>query len=95
MGSIPISSLCPVCDRPIEDKGSWHHFLPKSRGGRQVTLIHRICHSKIHSLWTNRELETTYNTPEAVRAHPDMVRFIQWLQNKPPTYHDRSLKRRR
>lgn len=61
-----------------------HHFLPKSEGGRERRWVHRVCHRKLHSLFTERELARDYATPEAVRAHPEMARFIGWLRGKHP-----------
>ncbi len=43
-----------------------------------ATICHD-CHQAIHATFTNRELETTYNTPEALLTHDGlraMVRFI-------------------
>ena len=65
---------CPVCGRemiagPSVDR---HHWQPKSRGGREAQPLHLICHRKLHSLFTEKELSTTYDTPEAVRQHPQM-----------------------
>ena len=60
-----------------------HHFVPRSEGGREAVPVHRVCHRKLHSLWTERELAQLFSTPEAIRAHPEMQRFIRWLQRKP------------
>ncbi len=63
-----------------------HHFLPKSEGGRERRWVHRVCHRKLHSLFTERELARDYATPEAVRAHPEVDRFVRWLRRKPPEF---------
>lgn len=63
-----------------------HHFVPRSEGGRVAEPLHRVCHRKLHSLWTERELATLYNTPEAIRAHPEIARFVAWLRRKPPEF---------
>lgn len=63
-----------------------HHFLPRCEGGRETRWVHRVCHRKIHSLFTERELATTYDTPAALRAHPEMARFIGWLRGKHPEF---------
>jgi hypothetical protein len=63
-----------------------HHFVPRSEGGRVAVPLHRICHRKIHSLWSERELATRFSTPEAIREHPEMKRFVRWLAGKPPEF---------
>ncbi|MDX6748931.1 HNH endonuclease signature motif containing protein [Geminicoccaceae bacterium 1502E] len=79
---------CPVCGRPMVAGASVdrHHFLPKSRGGREREWVHRICHRKIHSLFTEAELERNYALPERLRAHPEMARFISWVARKPAEF---------
>jgi hypothetical protein len=37
-------------------------------------------------LWTERELAQLFSTPEAIRAHPEMQRFVRWLRRKPPEF---------
>jgi hypothetical protein len=63
-----------------------HHFVPRSEGGRDAVPLHRVCHRKLHSLWTERELATAFSTPEAILAHPEIRRFVLWLQRKPPEF---------
>lgn len=63
-----------------------HHFLPRAEGGRVATPVHRICHRKLHALWTERELAQLYQTPDAIRAHPDIQLFVRWLHGKPPEF---------
>ena len=63
-----------------------HHFLPRTEGGRAVAPVHRICHRKLHTLWTERELARFYSTPEAIRGHPEIQRFVRWLRGKPPEF---------
>lgn len=83
---------CPLCGRPMVEGPSVneHHLVPKSRKGRETVTIHRICHSKIHSLFTERELALHYNTPEKLQAHPEIERFIKWVSKKDPEYKDRN-----
>jgi hypothetical protein len=73
---------CPLCGRPMLKGASVdrHRWQPKSRGGRQAEYLHRICHRKLHSLYTSKELATEVNTPEKARHHPEMQVFIRWVQ---------------
>lgn len=85
---------CPICDRDMPDDSAIcdkHHFLPKCRGGVETQYVHRICHRKIHSLFTEKELEKDYHDPIRVRAHPEMAKFIAWVQKKLPEYNDHSI----
>lgn len=83
---------CPICGRPMLAGPSVdrHHFVPKSRGGRETGHVHRICHRKIHSLWTERELEQAWSDPETIRTHPAMRTFLAWLADKHPEFYVRT-----
>ena len=86
--------ICPLCSRPIpaEAKQSHHHLIPKLRGGKggPTILVHQICHNEIHATLTETELARLYNTPDALRAHPQLAKFFAWVAKKPPTFHRRS-----
>lgn len=87
--------ICPICLRPIPaSEQDAHHFIPKSRGGRETQLLHRICHRQIHALFDETTLARDYNTPEALREHPDMTRFIDWVAQRPPGFRGTVRKRR-
>jgi hypothetical protein len=93
MKSKPLAlGACDLCGRPMVAGASVdaHHFVPKCEGGRERTPLHRICHRKIHSLFTERELAQTYSTPAALLAHPDIQNFVRWVSKKPPEYYDRN-----
>ncbi len=81
---------CPVCGREMIDGPSVdrHHWVPKSAGGRATDFIHVVCHRMIHRVFDERELATTYADPEAVRAHPEIARFVAWVRKQPPEYVD-------
>ncbi len=69
-----------------------HHFIPKSQGGTadDWQWVHRICHRKLHSLFTDQELAELYSTPQAIHAHPQMASFIKWVRRKSPEFYSRS-----
>lgn len=83
---------CPICGRVMLSGSSVdeHHFVPKSRKGREKQFVHRICHRKIHSLFSEKALEQTYNTPEALMQDEEMRKFVAWVVRKPPEYYDGS-----
>jgi hypothetical protein len=71
-----------------------HHWQPRSLGGRVAEPLHLICHRKLHSLFTDKELATTYTNPEVVQQHPQMRTFIRWVRRRPPEFIDRHKKPR-
>ena len=87
-----IIGKCVICQRDMVEGSSIdkHHFTPKSQGGKETTIIHRICHSKIHSLFTEKELAINYNTPEKLLQVDDIQKFIKWVSKKEIDYYERS-----
>ena len=84
---------CPICDREMW-KGYFvdkHHFLPKCKGGRETEWVHQVCHRKIHSVFTERELAKKYNTAESVKEHPEMIKFVNWISKKDPDFYDKTV----
>jgi len=87
-----IIGSCPICDRDLW-KGpriDRHHFMTKCKGGRETEYVHKICHRKIHSLFTESELAKEYYDPEKVKAHPEIQKFISWVKKKEPDFYDRN-----
>lgn len=78
---------CPLCGRPMPpDSSDRHHWIPRSQGGSRADWIHRICHTKLHSLFSERELALHYSSPERLLAHDDVARFVKWVRKMPPSY---------
>ncbi|MBY6141614.1 HNH endonuclease [Leisingera daeponensis] len=91
--------VCPLCGRPIP-KGvaqSLHHLIPKLKGGKggPAALLHDICHREIHATLTEAELARDYSTPETLRTHPRLAKFIAWVQKRPPAFRSRVPGKRR
>ena len=78
---------CFLCGRPLGQRIEWHHVVPKSRGGRETAPIHPICHRIIHRLLTNKEIERSYASADALRAHSEIAKFIAWVADKDPDFH--------
>ena len=78
---------CFLCGRPLGRRIEWHHPVPKSRGGRDVSPVHPICHRTIHATLDNRTLAEAYASADALRAHPDIARFLAWIADKDPDFH--------
>lgn len=86
--------ICALCDRPLGARIEWHHWIPKSRGGRDVAALHPICHRAIHATISNAELARSFASAATLRAHPDIARFLGWVAKKPPDFHAPTLRRR-
>jgi hypothetical protein len=86
--------ICALCRRPIPPgaRQSLHHLVPKLRGGKggETVLLHQICHNEIHAALSETEIARNYATPEALRAHPRIARFLRWVEKKPPAFHART-----
>ena len=91
--------VCPLCGRPIPPgaRQSQHHLTPKLKGGKggPTVLLHQICHNEIHATLTEAEIAREYSTMEALRGHPRLSAFIEWVATKPPAFHKRSAGGRR
>lgn len=74
---------CPVCTRP-NYYPSDHHMVPKSRGGRTTKTICRDCHKAVHSLFTNKQLEKTYHTVEALMTDERFAKMVVFLRKQDP-----------
>lgn len=88
---------CPLCGRLLAKPFNEHHLIPVSKGGRHGPTVdlHLICHNKIHSLFTEKELAKSHYSIELLQAHSDMQKFIKWVSKKPPHYYDRNKKAKR
>ena len=91
--------VCPLCHSPLppDVSQSLHHLIPKLKGGKggPVILMHHICHREIHATLTEAELAREYNTPEKLRAHPRLAKFIAWVSKRPPGFQSKVPGRRR
>jgi len=77
-------NICQLCMRPIpKSQLDAHHLIPKSRGGVDTVILHRLCHRQIHALLTESQLARNYSTIAALRSHPEITKFIEWISTKP------------
>jgi len=88
---------CPLCGRDMIEglHVNKHHLMPKSLGGRDAFWIHVVCHNKIHSLFTLRELQHHYHTFERLREHEEIQKFVRWVRKKGPGFKTRHRQARR
>lgn len=89
-------AVCPLCGRGVpESQQDAHHLVPRSHGGKQTEILHRICHQQIHALLTEAELAKHYNSIEALLAHPAVAAFVAWVRTKPDGFFGRTRKSQR
>jgi HNH endonuclease len=90
---------CQICDRAITERSYWdeHHLIPVSKNGRYTERVklHRICHEKIHSIFTEAELASYYNTVDRLLTNEDMRKFVKWVKKKPPEFYTTTKKQKR
>jgi len=85
---------CAICGR--EEVLTRHHLIPRTRHSnkrnkkefnrREVKAtvgICRPCHSQIHAVLSEKDLEREWNTVEKLRAHPEIAKFGEWIANRP------------
>jgi hypothetical protein len=85
--------ICPLCERPIPPSApsSLHHLVPKLKGGKggPTVRLHHICHKEIHASLTEAELARSFSSLDALKSHPHLVKFIQWVSKRPPEFSSR------
>ena len=86
---------CPICERPLTPNAQKHHLIPKTFKGKKTVQLHPICHRKIHSLFTERELYNYYHTIDRLINHPDIVKFIKWVKKKDPEFYSKTKESKR
>ncbi|MBE7942837.1 HNH endonuclease [Ramlibacter aquaticus] len=91
----PAEPICPLCLRPVPPaEQDAHHWVPRSRGGRETAILHRICHRQVHALLDEDALARQYHSAQALLGHPQVAAFARWVSSKPPHFHERTRKSR-
>lgn len=85
---MPAARVCPLCQRPSARASRTIISFPAPTKGRETVAVHPICHRKIHSVLTERELKDAFHTIPALRAHPDIATFLKWIAAKDPDFHE-------
>lgn len=88
---------CPLCSRALIDGPSVneHHLVPRAWRGREKIRMHRICHNKIHAVFTERELAQYYHTFDRLLESEEIRKFVSWVRKKDPAYYDAHRPQRR
>ena len=85
---------CAICGR--DETLTRHHLVPRTRHRnkrnkrdfdrkevKRTVGICRPCHSQIHAVLSEKELERGYRTVEALLAHPEVAKFAEWIATTP------------
>lgn len=90
-GYIKFFDVCPICGRAYDRTMTAHHLIPHAKKGKETVVLHSICHSKIHSIFTNAELNNYYHTIDRIMEREEMVKFAKWVAKKGPNYKDSNI----
>ena len=88
--------ICELCSRQVREL-TRHHLIPQTRHSNRrnkrdfersdvkhrIALLCRPCHAHIHATLPNKQLEREFNTVEALAAHPEIARFVDWIETRP------------
>ena len=79
---------CPLCGRPLIPGPTIdeHHLVPRSQGGKEKFLVHKVCHQKIHQVFTEKQLARQFSSWEQLQSHEDIAVFIEWVKKRPPEF---------
>ncbi|WP_031499819.1 hypothetical protein [Bryobacter aggregatus] len=91
--------LCELCGRK-QLALTRHHLFPRSRqkkprfqrlhtkqeGMTEIAMLCKGCHGFVHQILTEKELEQSYHSIGALREHPAISKFVEWLSKKPPGF---------
>lgn len=89
-----MEGTCVICGR--EETLTRHHLIPRTRHSnkknkrdfdrvvvKRTVGICRPCHSQIHLLLTEKQLEREWNSVDKLRTHPELMKFAEWIASKP------------
>ncbi len=89
-----MTGACAICGR--EETLTRHHLIPRTRHHnkrnkrefdrgtvKEVVGVCRPCHSQIHQLLSEKQLEREYNSIDKLRSHPELAKFAEWIRLKP------------
>jgi len=81
---VGILGSCPLCGSDMIEGESIdrHHLVPKSRKGKDAELVHLVCHRKIHSVLSEKQLDASWHTWQRLQEHPDIAQFIIWVRKQ-------------
>lgn len=64
--------------------------MPKTFKGKDQFPMHKICHRKIHSVFTEKQLFREFYTWDALKANEEIAAFVEWVAKKEPGFYSRT-----
>ena len=100
-------TVCGLCGREV-NKLTKHHLIPRTRHKNKknkrtftrqevkerVAYFCRSCHSHVHAIFTEKELENKYNTIAEISEHPEIRKFVSWIKEKPAHFKVRAKRKK-
>lgn len=89
-----MSEACELCGRTTVPL-TGHHLVPKARHNKKVkrelskeqrnakSMLCRPCHTQIHLLFTEKELERQYFTIDLLKTNERVLDWILWVSKRP------------
>lgn len=79
----PEVSRCALCEREVAYVNR-HHLIPRSEGGTITDTVELCldCHHTLHRFYRNRTLSREFSTIEALRADPEIARYLAWVRKQ-------------
>ncbi len=80
---------CELCAREMKNL-TVHHLIPRQHTKRKNLEISptidicSACHRQIHVLFDNKHLAQELNTIKALKAEPQMRKFLTWVRKQNP-----------
>ena len=80
--------ICELCG--VAEAYDRHHSVPRSRGGGgSLKLLFCFpCHSMVHSVMCNKDLERRYSTVQLLLSHPEIAKWVEWRKRHPNVIPD-------
>lgn len=76
---------CALCGRKLpESLITQHHLLPRQKGGgpEHTAPFCGPCHGHVHATYDNHTLAVVLNTLQALRADPNIAKFIRFIRKQ-------------
>lgn len=67
-----------------------HHLIPKTFKGKETIALHRVCHEKCHTVFTEKEMRNYYHTIERLLEHSEIQKFVKWVHKYDPEFYTKN-----
>jgi len=101
------ADICELCKRG-DTELTRHHLIPRARHRKgevrrcfdkaeltgRLAMLCRACHKFVHTVLSERQLASEYNTVEQLLLHPEIAKFVGWIAKRPSGLRVSSRRRR-